>query len=95
MGACPHCGQKVPFMEAFPPGRADRCSSCGRDLRNCLACKNYDRTAYNECRETNADRVVDKEKANFCEWFKFGPSAASSGPTKEDLLAKARDLFKK
>ena len=95
MGVCPRCGNKVPFMEALPPGRADRCGSCGNDLRCCLACKNYDKTAYNECREPTAERVVDKEKANFCEWYKFGPGAAGSGPTKDDLLAKARDLFKK
>jgi hypothetical protein len=38
---------------------------------------------------------VNKEKANFCEWFKFGPSAAGSGATKDDMLEKARALFKK
>lgn len=95
MGACPHCGHKVPFMESLPPGRADRCNSCGHDLRCCLACKHYDKTAYNECREPTAERMVNKEKANFCEWYKFGPGASASGPTKDDLLAKARDLFKK
>jgi hypothetical protein len=82
-------------MEAFPPGRADQCGACGGDLRCCRTCKLYDKAAYNECREPAAERVVDKDKGNFCEWFKFGPSAAGSGPTKDDLLAKARDLFKK
>lgn len=95
MGVCPRCGNKIPYMEAMPPGRADQCDSCGCDLRSCIACKHYDKTAYNECREPSAERVVNKEKANFCEWYKFGPGAAGSGPTKDDMLAKARDLFKK
>ncbi len=95
MGQCPRCGKNVPYMEAFPPGRADQCSSCGGDLRNCISCKHYDKTAYNECREPSAERVVEKEKANFCEWFKFGPGAAGKGTTKDDMLEKAKALFKK
>lgn len=95
MGKCPRCGQSVPYMEAFPPGRADTCKHCGSDLRNCLSCKHYDKTAYNECREPTAERVVDKEKSNFCDWFKFGPNASGNGPTKDELLEKAKSLFKK
>lgn len=95
MGQCPHCGHKVPFVEAMPPGRADTCDGCGAALRTCKACKHYDKTAYNECRESSAERVVDKEKANFCEWYKFGPSEAGNAAKKDDMLARAQALFKK
>jgi hypothetical protein len=57
-------------------------------------CTFYDPKVYNECRESNADRIVDKEKANFCDYFNLsdGSQAATS---KEDLLNKAASLFKK
>ena len=37
----------------------------------------------NQCRETMAERVVDKERSNFCEYFapNAGAAAASSQPT--------------
>jgi hypothetical protein len=49
---------------------------------------------YNECVEPNADRVIDKEKANFCDYFQLSGSKLSS-PTKEDLINSADALFKK
>jgi hypothetical protein len=57
-------------------------------------CKFFDSTVYNECLESNAERIVDKEKANFCDYFTLsgGPSNAAS---KEDLLKSADSLFKK
>ena len=58
-------------------------------------CQHYDKSAYNECREPNADRVLDKEKANFCDYYKFGNPGKQEGPSKEYLLAKANALFKK
>jgi len=50
-------------------GRREVCPNCGRDLHCCLQCKFHDPHAYNECREVSAERVVDKERANFCEYF--------------------------
>lgn len=50
-------------------GRRESCTKCGRDLHICLNCEFYDPKAYNECRENQADRVVDKEVANFCDYF--------------------------
>jgi hypothetical protein len=41
------------------------------------------------------ERVLDKERANFCELFDPADRPASnSGPKDEDLLKKAEDLFK-
>jgi hypothetical protein len=95
MNPCPNCGKNVPFLEAFPPGRADSCDHCGAALRTCLACKNYDKSAYNECHEPAAERVVDKEKPNFCEWYKFGAQKTGNAASKDELLERARALFKK
>jgi hypothetical protein len=58
-------------------------------------CSFYDPKVYNECKETNADRITEKEKANFCDYFKFGPGSDEMDKIRQDALAKAASLFKK
>jgi hypothetical protein len=67
----------------------------------------YDPAYNNQCRETMAERVVDKERSNFCEYF--APNAdtaaassrpASSYPTsrpspERDARERLEALFKK
>lgn len=48
------------------------CEKCMTDLHCCFNCKFYDSTAYNECHEPNAERVLDKQKSNFCDYFEWG-----------------------
>lgn len=49
--------------------RQDTCPRCDSYLRCCLNCRFYDKVAYHECRESQADLVRDKEIANFCDYF--------------------------
>jgi hypothetical protein len=57
-------------------------------------CKFYDVRVYNECKESNADRVVDKEKSNFCDYF--SPVSGKIDDSSLDNLKTAADsLFKK
>jgi hypothetical protein len=58
-------------------------------------CVFYDPKSYNECRESSADRVQDKEKANFCDYFKINSNRADPDQARKDALAKAAALFKK
>jgi hypothetical protein len=72
------------------------CPNCDRALHACRNCKHYDPGYYNQCRETSAERVTDKERFNFCEFFTPGAWKASgkatpSAATREQLEA----LFKK
>lgn len=92
---CYHCAKEIPFAEDQDIGRSEDCPSCNTSLRCCRMCKFYDKSAYNECREPMADRVLDKEKANFCDFFKAGNAGHGGGSEKEDLLSKADALFKK
>lgn len=89
-------GGKASFRES--------CPACGRDAHICRNCGHYDVSAYNECHEPSADRVVDKEKANYCEYFTPPASAdpvgpATAAPSPLDLAAEAKErleaLFKK
>ncbi len=57
-------------------------------------CTFYDLKVYNECRESNADRIVDKEKANFCDYFNLS-DGLKAGPSTEELINAAASLFKK
>jgi hypothetical protein len=92
---CFFCGREIETRERV--GFRQTCPGCDRALHACRNCDFYDRTYHNECRETQADRVVDKERANFCEYFT--PSrrrTAAAGPaTKSAAVGKLEDLFKK
>ena len=72
----------------------DQCEKCNADLHICKNCTFYDEGAYNECKESSAERVTDKENKNVCEYFK--PSTDLTVKTdKKDLLHQAEALFKK
>jgi len=77
-------------------GRRELCPKCTSDVRVCLNCTFFDPAAYNQFLETQAQPVVEKDRANFCSYFRprMGGSA-SAGPTKDDLLKSLDDLFKK
>ncbi len=90
---CVFCGEKI---EIFGPVRkSDECPGCGRDLRCCRQCAFFDPAAYNECREVSAERVVDNERANSCEFFSpRGLQPSGDNRTKEAKMA-LEALFKK
>ena len=66
----------------------DTCSHCDRDLRCCKQCKFYDQSAYNECREVSAERIIDKERANHCDYFVLRGSKKSGNSTTRTKDAK-------
>lgn len=89
MAQCFHCSSD--FLGKI--GRQDACTKCSSDLHVCKNCKFYDTSSYNECREPSAERVVDKEKRNFCDYFSPSDKANYSEKTKN--LKALDDLFKK
>lgn len=92
IGNCYACGASLEGLTYF---RGDTCPSCSRDLRVCKNCSHYSPQQYNECKETIADRVTDKEKANFCDLFSPGGGSAGGGSSsREALRAAAAKLFK-
>lgn len=76
-------------------GFRDDCERCGADLHACVNCRHYDPGAYNECRESGAERVLDKATANRCDWFAAGESAGGDGSTRDSALSDLENLFKK
>jgi len=77
------------------PVRGDECPLCHADLHVCKACEFYESGAHNDCRESSAEFVNDKERGNFCDYFRPNPkieevSSDASGKSKADA---ARDAF--
>lgn len=93
MKRCHSCRREL--VISLPPGRTETCPACGADLRCCLNCTFYDEAAYNNCREGQAERVLQKDRANFCEFFRFRDesslSVSPSGATRQKL----DDLFRR
>lgn len=92
---CHKCGKGITLNTANPIGRSERCPYCMADLRVCKMCQFFDSRSYNECREPVAERIVDKEKANYCDYFKLGTSGNDAEKQRQDALARAQALFKK
>ncbi|MDH4225318.1 MAG: hypothetical protein OEW12_06705, partial [Deltaproteobacteria bacterium] len=63
---------------------------CGADLRVCRMCGFWDPAANNQCRESQADRVVEKEAANFCDWFR--PTQRQGGGETDEAQAARKKL---
>lgn len=94
---CHSCKKETPVVDRV--GRRDECPHCHADLHVCLNCQFYDSAAYNECHEGNAERVLEKDKSNYCDYFSVGaglprPSAPTSNPT-DDARRKLESLFNK
>lgn len=92
---CYKCGKELSDSYKILVSRSDTCSNCRCDIRCCKMCQFYDVKSYNECRESSADRIPDKEKANFCDYFKISGSYNDAEKQRQDALAKAQALFKK
>jgi hypothetical protein len=90
---CDFCNQEIEVEGRV--SRNDTCPHCGRDLHCCLQCKFYDHGSYNECKEVQAERVVDKERSNFCDYFTLKRTKESESGRKAMAKQALEDLFKK
>lgn len=80
--------ERVPFSA--------ECPTCHAELHSCHNCRSYSPGRNNDCDEPSAERVVDKERRNRCEWFR--PMAAVSSAVADPAAsarAAAEALFRK
>lgn len=94
MKICHACNRDLDLKTAI--GRRDVCPFCRADLHCCLSCAFYEPRTSRECREPVAVPVKDKQKANFCDYFRIrNTAAAATGETAADKARKQLDdLFK-
>jgi hypothetical protein len=93
---CHACGRSAAFDSVV--ARGAECDGCGADLRVCLNCTFYDQSAYNDCGEPSAERVLDKDKSNFCDFFRpagGGTSMASAERSSDPARSELDKLFGK
>lgn len=91
---CHACENPHRFEGTVP--RRSECERCGESLHSCRNCTFYDVSAYNECRETSAERVVDKSAANFCDFFEPAARTVKAGkPAGTSSVDDLERLFKK
>lgn len=90
---CCQCKKKLNLVNEQKISRTQECPYCSLSLHSCKMCLYYCQNAYNQCRETSADRITDKEKANFCDYYKLG-DPQENNPDKQSILDSANLLFK-
>lgn len=75
--------------------RTTECPSCKKDLHSCRNCRFYKPGSHFDCAETVEDPVTDKEKSNFCDFFKAKDSleGESSGTSKSDEARRAAEAL--
>ena len=96
---CQACGADIDIKAGDIVGRGDTCPRCRADLHACVHCGHYDPKAYNQCHEPQAERVDDRVKANFCEYFSIRTTrpatAGTAGVRASEARARLDALFKK
>jgi hypothetical protein len=88
---CASCGSQIEVK-----GRLqfrERCPQCDTALHTCVHCCFYDANAYNQCRETKAERQVEKKRENRCEYFSANEQKPSSQKQGGTQGSSPRDAF--
>src|ERR1700754_2198614 len=89
---CWKCGTSLAAL-SLPLQRLDECKVCHAELHVCKLCEWYSTAVAKHCREPIAEEVKDKERANFCDYFKPRPGAhvppevAAASKARSDLDA--------
>ncbi|MEJ2609288.1 MAG: hypothetical protein P8179_04170 [Candidatus Thiodiazotropha sp.] len=92
-GRCWHCSQE---LKSSDYGRETTCLKCGKPTRVCLNCRWYAPGRPNQCEEPAVERVMEKDKPNFCELFEatLEPKVKGKSTSDETIRQAAEDLFK-
>jgi hypothetical protein len=90
---CHHCQHEWGFEP--PISRNESCPKCLKDAKVCLNCRFYERAAHNECRETEAEYVRDKEAGNYCSYFSPREGVLQKSEEKSQIQLELDKLFKK
>ena len=84
---CWKCGASLTEL-TLPLRRLEECRQCHAELHVCKLCEWYSIGVAKHCREPIAEEVKDKERANFCDYFKPRPDVYT--PTNTHAAAKAQ-----
>ena len=86
---CWKCGASLADY-TLPLRRLEECRQCQAELHVCKMCEWYSIAVAKHCREPVAEEVKDKQRANFCDYFK--PRAGAFQPVGNDAAKAKQDL---
>ncbi|ABV35285.1 conserved hypothetical protein [Shewanella sediminis HAW-EB3] len=91
---CWHCGNVLEEV-ILPMSRREGCGACGADQHVCKMCVFFNDSGRGDCREERAEWVSDRERANFCDYFKLseGGTDTYAPGANEQALAELAELF--
>ncbi len=92
---CFKCGETIDISSQTPILRSTVCPKCNVDLHVCKTCVHFDPMKHNECEEPIAERIVNKEKSNYCDYYRVNRSGTFKKYEKSNLRSAADELFKK
>ena len=90
---CWSCRQATAMQDTVK--RSDECPHCRSDMHSCKNCQHYAPGAHNDCRETIAEYVADKERGNFCGMYQAFAGERAALTDAAAAKAKLEALFKK
>jgi len=85
---CWNCGQALDHLPQ-PLSRQATCPACFHELHCCRLCQHLDPRATTTCLEDRADPPVQKDNANFCEFF--SPQVQAFRPADTNHSKQARE----
>lgn len=86
---CWRCGADLSGL-SLPLSRMDECPDCAVYLHACRMCVHFDAAVAKACREDDAEEVKEKERANFCDYFKPSPDAFDADRAAADSSARVQ-----
>ena len=86
---CWRCGKDLAEL-SLPLSRLDECPACQVHLHVCRMCEYYAPAVVKGCREDGADEVREKQRANFCDWFRPSEHAFDGAIAAESQRAAAK-----
>lgn len=86
---CWKCGALLDDIP-LPLARLAECLVCCTELHVCLSCEFYDTRVAKHCRETIAEEVKDKARANFCDYFQLRANAFQPHDDTEERAARSQ-----
>jgi len=91
---CWKCGASLKDVPR-PLTRHSLCPTCRVDLHVCRMCRHYAPKYTGQCQHDRADHVTEKERANFCDYFRPRLGAYHQDEDNTTLAAKSAlsDLF--
>lgn len=82
MAVCYNCG--ATFPREMPITRSEECPRCLRPVRCCRNCRFYAPGSHWDCHETVPEQVFDKERSNFCDYFRLNSLSVSGDSVSGD-----------